>query len=303
MYYIFAPVLLDTPHEHQKTILMKNMEEAVPGGELYKPEHHKCIAGWYSDLKYHNRTYKRLVAALDMFFVRFPDHPSSKLRVGTSPARYKDCSAIETLHHFRSLMGIPVQQVADWVWHEEANCEAQALLAPKNETEVAHSYAPYFSFFKLGGDTSMSTVDLNASFELFAHTVGTVLGSTRSKNARMPEIAERTAIESGLIVGAIKAVNRQQQALANQELGDLEEKDDIVIAFIQKEAQNFPTNMNSEEWEKIVRDKDTLRKFALLGKRLAKRITDVRSGTIGAEVKNVAGLSLESALRELMKLL
>lgn len=39
-----------------------------------------------------------IVAALDTFLVKFPNHPQSKLRMGTIPSRWRDCSALKSIY-------------------------------------------------------------------------------------------------------------------------------------------------------------------------------------------------------------
>lgn len=41
-----------------------------------------------------NPEYSKVIVALDMFFIRFPEHPEAKLRICSISARYKDCAAL-----------------------------------------------------------------------------------------------------------------------------------------------------------------------------------------------------------------
>lgn len=67
-----------------------------------------------------NREYKILVSAYDMFFHRFPKHQYANMRVGTTGARFKDCSALMSLGYIMQVLGMKkAAEVLDWVFVEQ----------------------------------------------------------------------------------------------------------------------------------------------------------------------------------------
>lgn len=54
--------------------------------------------------------YRKILAAMDMFLWRFPEHPLSVLRLGTLGARMKDCTALMKVVYAAKVTGKTVNE-------------------------------------------------------------------------------------------------------------------------------------------------------------------------------------------------
>lgn len=63
-----------------------------------------------------NKEYSKLVAAIDVFFIRFPEHEHSKIRLCTIRSRYRDCAALVGFEYFRGILEAKFGEVMMWVW-------------------------------------------------------------------------------------------------------------------------------------------------------------------------------------------
>ncbi|CAN7990396.1 unnamed protein product, partial [Ixodes pacificus] len=135
-------------------------------------------SNWVSD-----PAYMGLIAAIDMFLYRFPNHQYASARVGTMPSRYKDCSVFTALGQIVSLTGVPISALYRWMIVREVADEAVQLMRPMEELSKEFSYSPYMADLRLVTKSPYSAVS-NQLVHQWLHTVGSLLLSERSLNAR-----------------------------------------------------------------------------------------------------------------------
>lgn len=139
--------------------------------------------GWMQD-----ENFVKLMAGIDMFFIKFPNHDHSILRIGTIPTRYKDCGALTSLHALTEVIGINQQDLSKWMWTNFLCTEMMQLNVSGNELDRLDSYFPYVMEMRLSHKSPYSAT-VNPNIYLWTHVVGCTMKLKRSLNARMLEKA------------------------------------------------------------------------------------------------------------------
>lgn len=140
-------------------------------GDIYK--------GWLN-----NREYNTLVAAYDMFFHKFPMHPLSNIRIGTTGSRYRDCAALMSYGYLLSLLSMNrLVDLLGWVFVLKIGEDINRMMKPGEELNFPDSYLPYQVDMGLVQKSSYSA-SANPHFFQWVHFTGALLRSQRSMNAR-----------------------------------------------------------------------------------------------------------------------
>ncbi|AJR28298.1 nucleoprotein [La Joya virus] len=140
---------------------------------------HANYSAWLS-----NRNYCKLIAALDMFFTHFPQHPEAFLRIGTITSRFRDCAALTSLEHYRETVGFKGDDMFGWIFVGTLEEECYILMKPGEELDDPNSYAPYLIDLGLSLKSPYSASTCPSMYT-FCHMVGSLLTSGRSQNAKM----------------------------------------------------------------------------------------------------------------------
>lgn len=129
-----------------------------------------------------------MLAALDMFFTKFPQHPLANLRIGTIVLRYLGCSALLDLNHFRSLLSYAKSsKVLQWVFISNVGQEIDIMFRDKkDEITQDDSYFPYLIGLRLSQKSPYAAASA-PTFHCLVHIVGSLMGTPRSYNALMLE--------------------------------------------------------------------------------------------------------------------
>ena len=131
-----------------------------------------------------DESYNKMIAAVDMFFHRFPSNQDSSMRICTLRSRYKDCSGLLSIGYICNLLNLSQEsKILDWIFTEKLSDEMEQMLKIEEEITGENSYFPYQSDLKLVQKTYyFATKNPHTYFVI--HAVGTLLNSTRSKHAK-----------------------------------------------------------------------------------------------------------------------
>lgn len=289
MYYIFAPMCLDTPHERQRNALAAKMAAAVPVGQKIRSVSHKDVAMLYCAMT-NNSTYARMASALDMFMERFPDHAGYKMRVGTECTRYMHSAANFLIPHFSALLGVSGKsEILNWILALDAKRDAEKLFDPLNAVDDPYSYSPYGVSMGLVSK-SIAAIKHNTDLHVYVHTVGAILGNERSRKAKMLKDCSTVPVKMAFVVGAIKSVQRQLTTMTESD--DAVETDTDADDMIKKSGK-CPTSMDYTFWKEYIGHYRGLWiAYMKKGARLALEIKNSQPGTIGAMVVEQAKQAL-----------
>lgn len=150
--------------------------------------------------------YKKIIAAIDCFFHKYPDLEMAYLRIGTLPSRYKGLSALSSLGLIAHSLGLTIEQLGLFIFTDPIAEDYKRLGREGQEIEDLDGYFPYQSDFGLVKKSAYS-VAVNPTLYLWLHTIGCMLGLPRSYNAKMPlnpcDILStiNTAVATALLLG------------------------------------------------------------------------------------------------------
>ncbi|AJR28328.1 nucleoprotein [Kamese virus] len=131
-----------------------------------------------------NRNYTKIIAGIDMFFCKFPNHELAYLRFGTVTSRFRDCAALLALNHLKSTAKMEGDEIFAWMFLQQLEEEAYTLMREEEELDQSDSYTPYMMDMGLSLKSPYSA-SACPSIYTWCHFIGSWLVSTRSRNARM----------------------------------------------------------------------------------------------------------------------
>lgn len=99
-------------------------------------------------VRYNNPEFRTLVAALDMFWCKFPDFSTSKLRVYTLNARFKDCSSISELNHLSRVSSLKIGEILKLAFSVRVRDEVLGIGRPGEEFSQPVFEAFYFPYMR-----------------------------------------------------------------------------------------------------------------------------------------------------------
>nr|UYL86294.1 MAG: putative nucleoprotein [Rhabdoviridae sp.] len=134
-------------------------------------------ANWYEDI-----SFKRIIAALDMFMNKFPNNPFAKVRIATLPSRYKDCNALTLLPHASEVTGMDPAKLVNYCFLSKVAEEIDNIYNEEDEINVKHSYFPYLSDMSLV-QRSPYSARANPNLHNWVHFICASLGNLRSFNS------------------------------------------------------------------------------------------------------------------------
>ncbi|KAK6628650.1 hypothetical protein RUM43_002465 [Polyplax serrata] len=129
--------------------------------------------------------FRIIVAALDMFLVKFPNHPQSKLRMGTIPSRWRDCLALKNIYEILERYTLDKLIVLlSWCWEDALFPEIESIWAKDiSSYGQPDGYFPYMADFGFVSRSPYSTTS-NPAIHLFISTLFACLGDKRGYNSR-----------------------------------------------------------------------------------------------------------------------
>lgn len=157
--------------------------------------------------------YAALAAAYDMFLFKTETHEFAKVRIGTTPMRFRDCTMLGVLEVLRTALKVDSMVDASyWIWNGRLADEFERIFKEGEELDKADSYTPYYAGFKLGNRSPYSAT-MSPQLHYFVHTIGCLSNSKRSINARaIAEVGIEDARDNAIIVGYVIAGRRRHRA-------------------------------------------------------------------------------------------
>lgn len=130
--------------------------------------------------------FRKIIASYDMFFNKFPNHDKSRMRIGTSLSRWRDCTAFKVIFETQRILGIAhLVDFVPWIWEGAIVEDLDRLFGrPFSNPGSSHGYFFYASDFGLVSKSAYS-VTINPASYIFNHVIYCTLGNQRGINARM----------------------------------------------------------------------------------------------------------------------
>nr|AXF38751.1 MAG: nucleocapsid protein [Shelduck rhabdovirus] len=150
--------------------------------------------------------YCKLIAAIDMFLNKFPNHPCAEIRWGTLPSRHRDSAALTGCAHLCRVLGQDLHVAVQWAWVKSVANDLRRIFKAGEELAIEESYLPYMTDFKLVKLNPYSARK-NPNIHNFVHIIGTLSGYTRSENSiKLDSIGFKDIMNNAVIVAY--AVNK-----------------------------------------------------------------------------------------------
>lgn len=168
-------------NDDYRDVLIKRMEDQlnVEGG---KGMSFHGAAGIYSSWQ-NDRSYVKMIAALDMFLYKFRTNGSAILRMGTLGSRYRDCAGLISMGYMTKILNEDSANIMDWIFIKTMGEEMMPVSKEGQESGAPTSYFPYQADLGLVVRSAYSS---NANPYLFhwIHIIGGLIGHKRSQNGR-----------------------------------------------------------------------------------------------------------------------
>ncbi|QPO14167.1 N protein [Sodak rhabdovirus 1] len=179
-------------------------------GEVFatEPFNLKNVTGVLSVVHWaNNPDYCKLVAAIDMFLRKFPDHEMEKLRACTLGSYLKDCVMLSAIGQSAEALLINPATLLQYVFSNDLAEDVRRITRPQpnEERSVDHSYFQYMREFKLVPRSPYSA-SLNPNLFIWTQIIGALSGKRRSMYARMIDCASPglTFIQAAYVVFHLK---------------------------------------------------------------------------------------------------
>ncbi|KXJ79540.1 hypothetical protein RP20_CCG000478 [Aedes albopictus] len=151
---------------------------------------------------------KKVFAAMDMFYFKFPEAKYSESRVGTQHLRFEGCAALVALKYVVELLDVSMERFASWVQLVPYMGSELRNLMPGSheETDKPDSYMPYlFSIGLCGFGRAPYTIKRNQGLYELAHAIGCAYNEPRSIHAKRLKESFALGVPEMAIVICVKA--------------------------------------------------------------------------------------------------
>ncbi|UOX72914.1 nucleocapsid protein [Wenzhou Rhinolophus pusillus ledantevirus 1] len=234
-----------------------------------------------------NDSYIKAIACIDMFYFKFKQSELTGVRFGTLSTRFKDCSALTTLNYITQVTGLSISKFILWVFSARMADEIARLATPNEELEKSDSYAAYMRELGLS-DRSPYSTQANPAFSLFCHVVGTLLGSKRSKNAKMgAEVDTVNTVINAKIVAYVLS-NRADLTVEFSTVKPEAPRDDKQDQMKVTEIGEIPESQDPEEWFAYLSSMGFKipQEIEIWVRQRVNNLTDLRDGSVGKFLKS-----------------
>lgn len=162
------------------------------------------IAAFEQSAKYYtgNRSFIKMVAALDMFLNKFQTRDESAVRCVTLASRSRECTALSDLIRTSKLLNMKPNVLAQWMWSSELYDDYKRLSEPNCELDDPNGFMHYITELGLTGKNPYSAQS-NSHMHMYLNVIGLIHGKLRSKNAIALDTVNQITIRNAEIVGYI----------------------------------------------------------------------------------------------------
>lgn len=214
------------------------------------------------DLHHADTEYVRLIAGIDMFLNRFPNHKLADARIGTIPTRGKDQAALMDIGLIKKQIGMNLGAIGRWIWCKELFDDINRMSKLDEEVDVEHSYVHYMIEMGLSQRSPYSTT-VNTSFHYWTHVIGCCRGLERSKNARFMGDVNTSSLANSAILLAFALQRYTNSRMYYNATGqpklaievDADEEEDALEGIM---APKYPVGVLGDDWYDWLQDKEGL---------------------------------------------
>jgi hypothetical protein len=240
-----------------------------------------------------NKNVIMAMAALDMFFVKFPNNLYAEAKIGTLITRFKDCGALMETEFLRDITSWTLKCIAEWSWVKKLADDLDRTNKENQEFDQIDSYSPYMMSLGLCEKSAVSAT-ANKNLHYFTHVVGTSLGSERSKHAIMIGDCDTTNLRANAVVMLyamrIRNAFEMQYITADGKPLDYEKAEEDEFGEGDKDV--LPKDHNAQSWFLWLADKNFRVPDYMYTNLINywKSLRNTRPDTIGQHLHDIANL-------------
>lgn len=237
------------------------------------------------------------MAALDMFFGKFPRHEYHKARFGTIITKFKDCGVLASLTAICSILGYKrTDPFAPWIWVGRVCEDYKRVSMAGQEVGKDHSYLMYYTVMGLADRTPYSAT-ANPNLHFFLHCIGCGINQTRSLNARMvgnPEYGS-IMINAAIVVRVFGTYARLGLYIKPKEMQLIKDQEAELVLT----AGDAPTSASADDWCRYMYANGFFVHPALRMKACIVwgQLKDTREGTIGRYLTEIYTIEYKKDLQ------
>ncbi|UHK03011.1 MAG: nucleocapsid protein [Hangzhou tipula scripta rhabdovirus 1] len=272
------------------TTVMSHRSLIIEAMQTHVPEKTSGIStnwhNWATGLIYWKQcaAYEILMAAIDMYLNRFPEHKYSCARMGTIISRFKDCSVLTATGYISNITGLDNNNLCGWIWTKKCADQFDRVTKAGQEYGKAYSYTPYFMSMRLAPKSAYSAT-LNPDLHFFFHAIGSALGELRSKNAFKPSNIHAEPLLGNVAVMCYGQSLRSTfgEQYYNRTKGRRRDFGDVEIGDTEIK-HGFPRSSDPSKWLGFILDRGGLIPRNIMNQAVDtwNVLDDVRDNTMGA---------------------
>nr|QTJ62260.1 nucleocapsid [Bactrocera tryoni rhabdovirus 1] len=272
-------------HETYRTLLIENITKQAVGLSEEIGVSLESMATSYASWT-NNPDYCKLMAALDMFYYRFPKSIYSNIRVGTITARYRECAALTNYQHLTKVVGSPTMGgLFEWVFNVAIKNDILRIFHGDEELDKEFSYFPYQVDFNLVQKSAYSA-SVNSALYVWGSIVCVLNKDLQSLNSRLLRFDSITdVVWNAKLLGYVKSNRVNTKVFFKKENTA---NPQIVSAPILTTTGDMPTGSNPIAWFNYMKGRNYVFPQECLDffQSVKESIIEPREGTIGHYIKN-----------------
>lgn len=74
------------------------------------------------------KPFRMIMAGIDLFLHKFPEHPYAMARFGSVSARFRDSAAIGKIFFIHKITSLKYRELAQWIWSDKISNQFSAVL-------------------------------------------------------------------------------------------------------------------------------------------------------------------------------
>ncbi|XP_075553965.1 uncharacterized protein LOC142586981 [Dermacentor variabilis] len=198
-----------------------------------------------------HKAFNAILAAIDMFFVNFPNHPLAKFRKSTVQSFCKDYTIFDDIVFMRSLTGLQLHEWVEWAWTRELIDQLKFFTEVDEFVAIEKSYFPYLRLLGILFKSPLA-VTVAPEIHAFIHSVGILRMQQRSMNARFLGFVKEELVLMNARIFALALSMRSHQLTFDETEAEhcprrLETAEDLreTVAY---SGAGLPASFDATEW-------------------------------------------------------
>lgn len=224
---------------------------------------------------------RKMMAGIDMFLNKYPEHEFKLVRFGTIITRFKDCGVLTEFHYLSTMTDLTYQEIGQWAWTKRLGDQICRIFKSGEEIDNEFSYTMYMIEMGLSMRSPYSTT-INPELHLWIHIIGCGFKEERSKNARIAGVPEKQSVLASaqiiiFVLGRFATFEKQFDADKTFKIPDMTKEVKLT------NDEEMPKSKDADEWLGYIKESNgmvplQIQKFVAIG---WSKLAETRPGSVG----------------------